>query len=253
MRRLTPRRVPWTPFLILIAVIASSPKSYAVTYVSNLAESYEVNFGITGSAVASSFTTDGVTYQLDQVTLDIHSNISSGFAQVKIRDDDGGMPGAELEDMGTITITSGGSSLLSLTSTGLLLRCKHHLLDHRRRNQLRKCIMEGHHLDHGDLTWGLDHRRSDLLQHRRRHELATGVLRSTQRECSLQRRCHNLHRFHHVRQQSGGIQRRELQHHSLCPRIVLHYRRLALRAQSRHAGHPLQHFLGVYPGEDPRG
>ncbi len=89
-------------------------------YVSNLAEANTVNYDITTWAHASSFLTDNSGYVLDQVTLDIHSNINSGFSQVKIRSDSGGTPGAVLEDLGTFNMTA-GNTLQILTSTGINL------------------------------------------------------------------------------------------------------------------------------------
>jgi len=88
--------------------------------VSNLAEANTVNYDITTWAHASSFLTDNSGYVLDQVTLDIHSNINSGFSQVKVRSDSGGAPGAVLEDLGTFNMTA-GSTLQTLTSSGTSL------------------------------------------------------------------------------------------------------------------------------------
>jgi len=89
--------------------------------VSNLAETPTVNFDITTWAHASSFLTDSSNYVLDQVTLNTHSNISSGFSQVKIRADSGGAPGAVVEDLGTFNITAGGTTLHTLASAGISL------------------------------------------------------------------------------------------------------------------------------------
>ncbi len=120
MRALASHRSPLGTLILALALLSSS-ESYAVTYVSNLAEANTVNFGISASAHASSFTTDGSAYTLNRVTLAIQSNSGSGFAQVKIRADSSGMPGAELEDLGSINPSSVGPSLLSLNSSGLAL------------------------------------------------------------------------------------------------------------------------------------
>jgi hypothetical protein len=101
--------------------LAVSSPVWGDVYVDNLAETYEAGFDITTWAHASSFLTDSTEYVLDWVSLDTHSNIASGFSQVKIRSDSGGAPGAVLEDLGVFNITSGGTTLQSLNSTGISL------------------------------------------------------------------------------------------------------------------------------------
>jgi hypothetical protein len=105
--------------IITMAPVSAYP-SLAITQVSNLAEANTVNFGIGAHTHASSFITDGAGYTLNSVTLAIQSNNGSGFAQVKIRADSGGMPGAELEDLGSIS-PAVGASLITINSSGLAL------------------------------------------------------------------------------------------------------------------------------------
>jgi hypothetical protein len=107
--------------LLCCCTLAANATASGNVFVSNLAETNTVNFNITSFAHASSFLTDDADYVLDWVTLDVHSNTNSGFAQVKIRSDSGGVPGAVLEDLGIFNITSGGSTLQTLTSSGISL------------------------------------------------------------------------------------------------------------------------------------
>lgn len=103
------------------AVLAfASGAARANTMVSNLTQSYsfdQTTYGV--FEPASSFTTDGANYQLDDVTLSVHLNQAGPSGQLHLYSDNAGLPGTLLEDLDVVTPT--GSGLVTFHSSGTQL------------------------------------------------------------------------------------------------------------------------------------
>ena len=93
----------------LIALLFWPAVTAATTYVSNLAEPYQVGFSASpppAYATASSFRTGSGAYVLTSLSLKIHSNTNSTLG-VRLRVDSGGQPGALLENLGVKSLAAG--------------------------------------------------------------------------------------------------------------------------------------------------
>lgn len=110
-----------TATVIIAALLAIGSEAGGVTYVSNLAESYDAEFLSNGTtfAHASAFTTGGLGYALTGVTLSAQAN-TVGHAEVRIRSDSGGQPGDFLASLGTQSLSDGLQNL-TYPASGLSL------------------------------------------------------------------------------------------------------------------------------------
>ena len=81
--------------------------SIAATQVSNLSEPLGIEFTADGAhfAHASSFTTDASAYQLQSITVSVLTN-TTGSAELRLRADSAGSPGAVIASLGTQTLPS---------------------------------------------------------------------------------------------------------------------------------------------------
>ena len=117
----------FTPFVgisgIFAALLFCPAATAASTYVSNLAQANTVSFSALpppNYSTASSFTTGAGTYVLTSVALRIQSNTMSGSVGVRLRANNGGQPGALLEDLGVKSLPL-GASLQAFPSVGTTL------------------------------------------------------------------------------------------------------------------------------------
>ena len=112
---------PYLRILLAAATLAVSAAE-AGQIVSNLTETYDFSAGLSGAFVrASSFTTGAQAYQLDNVTLDLQVN-SPGTVALSLFTDNGGVPGAAIENLGTQFINAyGGDYDTVYTASGTTL------------------------------------------------------------------------------------------------------------------------------------
>jgi len=94
--------------ILLAAATLATPVTQAGQIVSNLTEPYDFSAGLFGVYVqASSFTTGAQAYRLDSITLDLQVN-SPGTVALSLFTDNGGIPGAAIENLGTQFINAYG-------------------------------------------------------------------------------------------------------------------------------------------------
>jgi hypothetical protein len=107
----------------LIVLLASSSVR-AIVVVSNLSEPNQVDFGADGTvnAAAGSFTTSAAgAYKLNSVNVDMNFNADTGVTTgLRLRADNGGMPGALIENLGSQT-GGPGQQILTYSSLGSIL------------------------------------------------------------------------------------------------------------------------------------
>ncbi len=94
--------------ILLAAAALAAPVAEAGQIVSNLTEPYDFGAGLFGVYIqASSFTTGAQTYRLDSVTLDLQVN-APGTIALSLFNDNGGLPGTAVENLGTQFINANG-------------------------------------------------------------------------------------------------------------------------------------------------
>lgn len=122
VHKLSERLFVVTCLAIFSLVVASAPRpaDASTIWVDNTSELNTVNFNINAAAHATSFTTDGGTYTLDSIIIDVHGNTGTGSTQLRLRSDSGGAPGALLEDYGVFAVPAGPSTLTGV-SAGITL------------------------------------------------------------------------------------------------------------------------------------
>ena len=116
--------VKLTSAWIVLFVAFSPTSSYAAVILSNLSQPNQVDFGADGAqnAAAGSFTTSAAgAYKLNSVNVDMNFNAFSGVTTgLRLRANNGGIPGALIENLGSQT-GGPGQQILTYSSLGSIL------------------------------------------------------------------------------------------------------------------------------------